>query len=561
VRRFAWNWAKRRWDADWAKAKAEPDPAKRKALWPTTEKLKAEWAEVRRAEFPWSLDVTKCAGTQAIIDFGATHARAMRERREAKAQGRKPRKMFGFPRFKARNRTTPSFALWNDQIGVCNHYSVCGRPYATVRIPNLGTVRLRETVPSIGGILGARVSYRRGRWFIAFQYDTEWCDGERSDKAAQQAQAKARKAAVAAGMDPDEAKATITVAATRPERLLPPHPRPGTIGGSDLGLIDAMVGRVESADASAPAETFRIANPRRLSRTEREQRTRRRRERRLSRSIQRARERAAAEAKASKGDTSPVTSADLNGVRHRLSNRQRRLSASLSKQTWADTDRRDDFLHKTALRLVRSAEVVVLEDLHVAGMLRNHALARHLSDAAFGRLAFFVAYKAEREGGLALFAPRFFPSSKRCSACGRIHDGLNLSQREWDCTACGARHDRDGNAAANLCWLGCLATGEEALPPEAKAWAEWIHEAREAVSEWRRRKAMPRDFAAAEGGAPDRVPTDESVGEAIPEVTRGETVYRGRRKPAREPIAEPRTRTGRVPPAQRGRNHIRSLIG
>jgi putative transposase len=556
VRRFAWNWGKARWDEDWAKAKAEPDPEKRKALWPSTEKLKKEWAAVRIKEFPWSLDVTKCAGTQAIMDLGAAYARAQKEPREAKAQGRKPRKMFGFPKFKAKNKTVPAFALWNDQFSLCNHLSVTGNDYTSITIPHLGSVRLRELVPSFGGILGARISYRRGRWFIAFQYDMDWNDGEQSDKAAQIVQGKARKAAIEAGMSKDEAKATITVASSRPERLLPIHPRAGTVGGGDLGLLDAMVGRVEQVGATDVAEIFRKPNPRRLSRTEKEQRLRRRRERRLSRSIHRARERAAAEAKAKKGDASPVTAADLRGVKLRLSNRQHRLSRQLGKQPWADADRRDDFLHKLALQAARSAEIFVLEDLHVAGMMQNRALAKHISDAGFGKLADYVSYKAERLGGTALFAPRFFPSSKRCSACGVVKEEMDLSEREWTCAACGACHDRDRNAAVNLCWLGQLAAAEGPIPDQAKPWAEWIDEARDQIAAWRRAKAMPRQFL------PIAVDdTDEFVGAASSESTRGETMDRGRRKASRKMADEPRTTPGRTSPAQGGQAHVCSTSG
>ena len=215
---------------------------------------------------------------------------------------------------------------------MCNHYSVCGKPYATVRIPNLGPVRLRAPVPGIGGILGARISYRRGRWFIAFQDDLDWNDGEPSDKAAQLAQAKARKAAVAAGMDREAAREAIQVQSERPERLLPLHPNPGTVGGGDLGLIDTMVGRVEALDGARPAVEFRVANPRRLTRTEKQQRLRRRRERKLSRSIHKARLRAAAARKAEGKDTTPVTADDRRGVKLRLSKRQRRQSERLSKE-------------------------------------------------------------------------------------------------------------------------------------------------------------------------------------------------------------------------------------
>ena len=151
VRRFAWNWALGRWheDAARARARAESDPEKQKSLCPSANKLKAEWAAIRRTQFPWSLDVTKCASTQAIIDLGTAFARAQKEKRQAAVERRKPRKMFGFPKFKAKNKTIPGFALWNDQFAICHRHSAVARSYSTVRIPNLGWVKLREIVPSI----------------------------------------------------------------------------------------------------------------------------------------------------------------------------------------------------------------------------------------------------------------------------------------------------------------------------------------------------------------------------------------------------------------------------
>jgi putative transposase len=168
TRRFAWNWGLRRWEEDYAAYKAAKDPETRKSLKPSASRYKAEWAEVRRTEFPWSYEVTKCAGTQAILDLGETFKRAIQECADARREKRARRPMFGFPRPKRKFRNTPSFALWNDQI---EFTVVNGRQY--VRLPHVGMVRMRELLPSMGGILGAVVSFRRGRWMIAAQFDTD----------------------------------------------------------------------------------------------------------------------------------------------------------------------------------------------------------------------------------------------------------------------------------------------------------------------------------------------------------------------------------------------------
>jgi hypothetical protein len=83
VSQLAWNRGLDRWNEDNAAAKTEPDAAKRRGIGPSVEKLKSEWAAVRRIEFPWSLPVTKCTGTQALIELGPTVAHAPNERREA----------------------------------------------------------------------------------------------------------------------------------------------------------------------------------------------------------------------------------------------------------------------------------------------------------------------------------------------------------------------------------------------------------------------------------------------------------------------------------------------
>lgn len=111
---------------------------------------------------------------------------------------------------------------------------------------------------------------------------------------------------------------------------------------------------------------------------------------------------------------------------------------------------RDDALHKLATNLVRRFTVVGIEDLNVAGMVRNHCLAFSLLDQAFGEFRRQLTYKAEAAGTCLVVADRFFPSSKMCRNCNRVIEKLLLSSRAWTCPHCGACHDRDSNAAGNL---------------------------------------------------------------------------------------------------------------
>ena len=98
---------------------------------------------------------------------------------------------------------------------------------------------------------------------------------------------------------------------------------------------------------------------------------------------------------------------------------------------------------------MRRFGTVVIEDLHVKGMVRNHTLARAISDMGFGMFRRMLSYKADAAGVTMVVADRWFPSSKRCSQCGARVDALPLSQRVFQC-ACGLVTDRDLNAALNL---------------------------------------------------------------------------------------------------------------
>ena len=117
-------------------------------------------------------------------------------------------------------------------------------------------------------------------------------------------------------------------------------------------------------------------------------------------------------------------------------------------------DRRRDQMHKLSTRLVRENQVIVVEDLNVAGMVRNHCLARVISDAAWRMLLTFLAYKCAWYGRELVKVDRFYPSSKTCSACGHVVEHLPLDVRKWTCPCCNAEHDRDENAARNILAAG-----------------------------------------------------------------------------------------------------------
>lgn len=116
-------------------------------------------------------------------------------------------------------------------------------------------------------------------------------------------------------------------------------------------------------------------------------------------------------------------------------------------------DKRRDFRHKLSRGIVNNHDYIFLEDLHVRGMIQNHALSRRISDSAWGDFVRMVRYKAEEAGKTVVLVDRFFPSTRRCSCCGALSgpkglDGLGI--RAWVCPVCGAIHARDMNAAWNV---------------------------------------------------------------------------------------------------------------
>ena len=208
-----------------------------------------------------------------------------------------------------------------------------------------------------------------------------------------------------------------------------PLPQAGAVVGVDLGITDFAV--TSAGD--------KIPNPRRLAR----------RERNLARYQRRL-------AHCQKG------SANRAKARAKVARAHRKVRAS-----------RQDFLPRTSARLVRDHDVIVIEDLKIAGMIRNRHLAKAIADCGWGEFRRQLKYKCEWYGRRLVVINRWYPSSKTCSACGHLLSELDLSTRHWTCPACGTRHDRDINAAKNILAAGLAVTAcgagirHTGVPPDA----------------------------------------------------------------------------------------------
>jgi len=113
-------------------------------------------------------------------------------------------------------------------------------------------------------------------------------------------------------------------------------------------------------------------------------------------------------------------------------------------------NKKENYLHHITNRLLDENQVIVIEDLNVKGMLKNHNLAKSIQELSLYRFKEMLKYKAEWYGNHIVEIDRFFPSSKLCNNCGYKNNGLKLSHREWSCPECGTNHNRDLNAAINI---------------------------------------------------------------------------------------------------------------
>src|SRR5262245_6153984 len=201
---------------------------------------------------------------------------------------------------------------------------------------------------------------------------------------------------------------SLAVERQREVRESKPITKPSDVVGVDLGLSAAAV--IHDGDASLIIEPQRALR-RNLSRL-----------RRLDREL----------ARKQKGSRN----------HDKATVRRQRLHYRVSCQ-------RSDYLHQLSSSLTKTKSVIVLEDLHVSGLLRNRRIALSIGDAGLGELRRQLAYKGDWYGSNLIVADRFFPSSKLCSGCAAIKRTLSLAERVYVCRACRISVDRDENAAIN----------------------------------------------------------------------------------------------------------------
>jgi len=131
------------------------------------------------------------------------------------------------------------------------------------------------------------------------------------------------------------------------------------------------------------------------------------------------------------------------------SNRYHKQRVKVARAHEDVANRRNDFLHKISTHLVEEYDVISIEDLNVAGMLKNRNLSKAIANASWSTFVSMLDYKCRWYGKSLVRIGRFFASTKTCHDCGQKTD-LKLSDRDWTCSGCGSHHDRDINAAKNI---------------------------------------------------------------------------------------------------------------
>ncbi len=137
------------------------------------------------------------------------------------------------------------------------------------------------------------------------------------------------------------------------------------------------------------------------------------------------------------------------------SNNQQKQRQELAKVHRQITDSRKDFLHKLTTQLVRENQTIVVEDLAIKHIVKNHKFALSISDiVSWGELSRQLGYKCQWYGRELIKVDRWLPNSKKCGNCGHVVDKMPLKVRKWDCPQCGVSHDLDINASRNILAAG-----------------------------------------------------------------------------------------------------------
>lgn len=343
IARFSYNWALAKWKEQYESG-----------LKVNEGKLRKELNSIKRDEYPWMMEVSKCVPQSAIKNLGKAFDNFFRNVK----QGKKP----GYPKFKKKGISQDSFTLDYLSFQLDGRYlRIAKMMKCPIRMAE--SLRYPECKPLI--ITIKRIA---DRWFASIRVELDDID---------------------------------TV-----------HENQGTSIGVDLGITCAVT----------LSDGRKIFAPKPLEKMLRKLK-------RLSRSLSRKQ----------KG------SKNRNKARIKLARLHYRITCI-----------RKDFWYKITHELSKSYETIYIEDLNVAGMIKNHCLSRKLADVSIGMFRPMIEYKAVQVHAI----DRWYPSSKTCSACNYYNPEIVLGVSEWACPSCGTIHDRDVNASKNI-----LAQGMRELTP------------------------------------------------------------------------------------------------
>jgi putative transposase len=202
------------------------------------------------------------------------------------------------------------------------------------------------------------------------------------------------------------------------ETIALPFPKTRSNIGIDLGLTDFIV----------LSDGCRVANPKFLSKLQ------------------------VKLAKAQKIMSKRVLVAKKDNRNLRDSKNYQKQKLKVAKIHEKISNTRKDFLHKHSFNIVKNHDIIAIEDLNVSGMLKNHKLAKAISDSSWSTFITMLTYKADWYSKQLVKVDRWFPSSKTCSGCGHVlaKNELKLSDRSWSCPSCHTQNDRDLNASVNI---------------------------------------------------------------------------------------------------------------
>lgn len=323
-------------------------------------RLRKHWNSIKADVAPWWNECSKEAASYGCESLSRAFTNFF--------EGQKAGRNVGYPRFKSKNKSRPSFAYTTGCFG-----AVENDPYG-LKLPKIGRIHTFENVHH--RLKGAKVTRMTvteegGRWYASLTAEADF---------------------------------------------FKPAKEAGQKAGIDLGVKQLAV----LSDGTV------YENPKYLSRSERKLK---REQKKLSR-------------------------------RKRGSNRYSRQKRKVSRLYAKVRHQREDQIHKMTSAITEKYDEIVIEDLKVSGMVKDHKLAKAVSDAGFYKIRQQLEYKCAQKGRKLTVIGRFEPTSKKCSHCGHVKAKLALNDRTYICEECGMVMDRDLNAAINIVAAGSAPEAE-----------------------------------------------------------------------------------------------------